>query len=146
MDGLHSCCTDYAKLSTTLPEAFLTLAVFGFMSWEVYVASTMSFAKYFSRFWGIYDWINFALFIVAYSFRWAAYDRAKALTFPPSNEKFVNLETPAWHVVMWRNILAVTLIFCYLKLFKYLQLIPSLRHLFKKIFFTMTDVLYLLIR
>jgi len=82
---------------------------------------------------------------VAHSFRWAAYDRAKLLTFPPANETFVNFETPAYHVAMWRNVLALNMLICYLKLFKYLKLIPSLEHLFRKIFFTMTDLLYLLL-
>ena len=42
--------------------------------------------------------------------------------------------------MMWRNVLAVNLIVCYLKLFKYIQQIPPLQHIFKKIFFTMTGM------
>jgi len=57
----------------------------------------------------------FSLFIVAHSFRWAACDRAKLLTFPPANETFVNFETQAFHVVMWRNVLALNIFICYLK-------------------------------
>jgi hypothetical protein len=43
------------------------------------------------------------------------------------------------------QVLAVNLIICYLKLFKYLKQIPSLEHLFTKIFCTFTDVFYLLV-
>jgi len=142
---LGSLFADYAKLSTLGPEIALTIAVVFYMLWEFNQASMVSFVEYFSHFWGIYDWLNFSLFIVAYSFRWAAYDRAKLLTFPPANETFVNFETPAYHVAMWRNVLALNMLICYLKLFKYLKLIPSLEHLFRKIFFTMTDLLYLLL-
>merc|ERR1719199_1910132 len=130
----------HAKLSTLVPEILLFLSVFAYMAWEFNTASTMSFAEYFSHFWGIYDWVNFSLYIVAYSFRWAAYDKAKLLQFPPANEAFVNFEPSAWHVMMWRNVLAVNLIVCYLKLFKYIQQIPPLQHIFKKIFFTMTGM------
>ena len=137
--------TDYAQVSTLIPEIILTVCVFLYMIWELNEASSVSFVEYFSRFWGIYDLFNFALFIVAYAFRWATYDRAKGLTFPPSNERFVNLEPSAWSVQMWRNMLAVNLVVCYLKMFKYVKQIPSLAHLFDKIFFTMTDILYLLI-
>ena len=137
--------TSYAKLSLVLPEGLLTVAVIFYMFWEFNQASTVTFTQYFSHFWGIFDWINFVLFILAYSFRWAAYDKAKILNFPPINEKFVNFETSAWHVQMWRNTLAVNLIICYLKLFKYSSQIPSLAHLFKKIFFTMIDFFYVLL-
>lgn len=138
--------TRYGKMSTQLPEVLLTISVFLYMVWEFNELSKTSFTEYFSNFWGIYDWINFALFIVAYSFRWAAYGQApKGVVFPPSNERFVNLESPCWHVQMWRNILAVTLIFCYLKLFKYIHRIPSIAHLFRKLFFTMSDIMYLLV-
>lgn len=89
----------HAKLSTLVPEILLFLSVFAYMAWEFNTASTMSFAEYFSHFWGIYDWVNFSLYIVAYSFRWAAYDKAKLLQFPPANEAFVNFEPSAWHVV-----------------------------------------------
>ena len=128
-----------------IPEIVLTICVFFYMVWEFNEASATSFTEYFSQFWGFYDLINFATFIVAYAFRWATYDRAKGLSFPPANERFVNFEPSAWSVQMWRNVLAVNLVVCYLKMFKYVMQIPSLAHLFNKIFFTMKDILYLLI-
>lgn len=137
--------TDYAKGSTIISEIVLTICVIFYMVWEFNEASTTSFTEYFSQFWGFYDMINFATFIVAYAFRWATYDRAKGLNFPPANERFVNFESSAWSVQMWRNVLAVNLVVCYLKMFKYVMQIPSLAHLFNKIFFTMKDILYLLI-
>jgi polycystin 2 len=138
--------TQYSKLSTTLPEVLLTISVFLYVAWEFNEASKVTFVEYFSHFWGIYDWMNFALFIVSFAFRWAAYGAAPtAKVFPPANEKFVNLESSCWHVQMWRNLLAVTLIVAYLKLFKYIHQIPSLSHVFKKIFFTISDMMYLLL-
>lgn len=96
--------TAYTTMSTVIPEVLLTVAVFFYMVWEFNQASSVPFVEYFSNFWGFYDWLNFFLFIVAYSFRWATYDRAKGLNFPPSNEQFVNFESPAFHVQMWRNV------------------------------------------
>ena len=46
---------------------------------------------------------------------------------------------------MRRHVLALNVLICYLKWFKYLKLIPSLEHMFRKISFTMTDLLYLLL-
>jgi hypothetical protein len=64
-------------VSTIIPEILLTVSVILYMVWEFNQASMVTFVEYFSHFWGLYDWCNFALFIIAYSFRWAAYDRAK---------------------------------------------------------------------
>ena len=69
--------THYSQVSTIIPEILLTVAVILYMVWEFNQASMVTFVEYFSHFWGLYDWFNFALFIIAYSFRWAAYDRAK---------------------------------------------------------------------
>jgi len=101
----------------------------------------MGASKYFSRFWGIYDWLNFILFWAAAGSRFQALAMAGTRAFPPDSAVFVNYEPPAYFIVQWKNLLAFNSFITWCKMFKYLQSLPFLAHLIKVVNTTIPDVL-----
>lgn len=126
-------------------ESFLLVLILGYVISELRLMYRMGLSAYFTRFWGIYDWLNFLLFFISYGFRYNALALAGTVVFPPESGVFVNYEPPAFYIVQWKNIMAINAFVTWIKIFKYLESVPFMTHLLKVFYTAIPDTIGFLV-
>lgn len=117
------------SITSMAAEGLILLMVLAYTLQALWDWRKLGWKGYWANGWHYFDWVNFFLFYVAFSFRYSAMINAAELTIPPPDTTFVYISGAGNSVEMWKNVMAANSFMTWFKIFKYFSHIPFMARL-----------------